>query len=141
MAVGLAMQAVALGWMALVTEPDVAYSSLVPPFVIAGIGMALFFAPVANVVLSAVRPIEEGKASGTNNAIRELGGVLGIAVLASIFATYGGYESAVAYVDGLTPAIWVGAGVVGVGALAALAIPRRRRQVEPARLEPLAETS
>ena len=141
MAVGLAMQAVALGWLALVTEPDVAYSSLVPPFVIAGIGMALFFAPVANVVLSAVRPIEEGKASGTNNAIRELGGVLGIAVLASIFATYGGYESAVAYVDGLTPAIWVGAGVVGLGALAALAIPLRRRQAEPARLEPLAETS
>ena len=141
MAVGLAMQAVALGWLALVTEPDVAYSSLVPPFVIAGIGMALFFAPVANVVLSAVRPIEEGKASGTNNAIRELGGVLGIAVLASIFATYGGYESAVAYVDGLTPAIWVGAGVVGLGALAALAIPRRRRQAEPARLQPLAETS
>ena len=141
MAVGLAMQSVALGWLALVTEPDVAYSSLVPPFVIAGIGMALFFAPVANVVLSAVRPIEEGKASGTNNAIRELGGVLGIAVLASIFATYGGYESAVAYVDGLTPAIWVGAGVVGLGALAALAIPRRRRQAEPARLQPLAETS
>ena len=141
MAVGLAMQSVALGWLALVTEPDVAYSSLVPPFVIAGIGMALFFAPVANVVLSAVRPIEEGKASGTNNAIRELGGVLGIAVLASIFATYGGYESAVAYVDGLTPAIWVGAGVVGLGALAAVAIPRRRRQAEPARLQPLAETS
>ena len=40
------------------------------------IGMGMFFAPVANVVLSAVRPVEEGKASGTNNAIREVGGVL-----------------------------------------------------------------
>ncbi len=130
MALGLAMQSFALGWLALVTEPNVPYGELVPPFIIAGIGMGLFFAPVANVVLSAVRPIEEGKASGTNNAIRELGGVFGIAVLAAIFASYGGYESPVAYVDGLTPAIWVGAAVVGLGAIAALAIPRRGRAQE-----------
>ena len=54
--------------------------------------MALFFAPVANVVLSSVRPEEEGQASGANNAIRELGGVFGVAVLASVFAHYGGYD-------------------------------------------------
>ena len=48
--------------------------------------MALFFAPVANIVLSAVRPEEEGQASGANNAIRELGGVFGVAVLAAVFA-------------------------------------------------------
>ena len=47
--------------------------------------MGLFFAPVANVVLSAVRPEEEGQASGANNAIREVGGVFGVAVLASVF--------------------------------------------------------
>jgi MFS family permease len=143
MAVGLAMQSVALGWMALITEPDVPYGQLVPPFIIAGIGMALFFAPVANVVLSAVRPAEEGKASGANNAIRELGGVFGVAVLATIFASYGGYESPTAYVDGLTPAIWVGAAVVGLGAIAALAIPRRRRaqEAEARRLEPIAEAA
>ena len=51
--------------------------------------MGLFFAPIANVVLSAVRPEEEGKASGANNAIREIGGVFGVAVLASIFAANG----------------------------------------------------
>ena len=58
--------------------------------------MALFFAPVANVVLSAVRPQEEGQASGANNAIRELGGVFGVAVLAAIFSRAGGYDNAVA---------------------------------------------
>ncbi len=143
MALGLAMQAFALGWMAYVTEPDVPYAQLVPPFIVAGIGMGLFFAPVANVVLSAVRPIEEGKASGTNNAIRELGGVFGIAVLATIFATWGGYESPNAYVDGLTPALWVGAGVVGVGAIAALLIPRRKRaqEVESAAHEQVAKAA
>ena len=61
------------------------------PFVIAGVGMALFFAPMANVVLSAVGREEEGQASGANNAIRELGGVFGVAVLASVFSRYGGY--------------------------------------------------
>ena len=87
MATGLALQAIALGWLALVSEPSVPYSELVGAFVLGGIGMALFFAPVANVVLSAVRPEEEGKASGVNNAIREVGGVFGVAVLASVFSS------------------------------------------------------
>jgi EmrB/QacA subfamily drug resistance transporter len=126
-AAGLGLQAVSLGWMALVTTPDVAYAQLVGPFLIAGAGMALFFAPIANVVLSAVRPEEEGKASGANAGIRELGGVFGVAVLASVFAHVGGYGSGQAFVDGLQPALWIGAAVVGAGALAALAIPGRRR--------------
>jgi EmrB/QacA subfamily drug resistance transporter len=127
-AVGLALQAAALAWIGLVSTPTVPYAELVVPFVLAGVGMALFFAPVANVVLSAVRPEEEGQASGANNAIRELGGVFGVAVLASVFANVGGYESGEAFVDGLTPAILIGAIGVGLGALAAFAIPRRRAE-------------
>jgi EmrB/QacA subfamily drug resistance transporter len=127
MAAGLALQATGLAWIATVSSPTMPYSDVVAPFFLSGIGMALFFAPVANVVLSAVRPEEEGQASGANNAIRELGGVFGVAVLASIFAHYGGYGAPQFFVDGLRPAVWVGAGLVGVGALAALAIPSRRR--------------
>jgi hypothetical protein len=85
---------------------------------------------MAYVVLSAVRPEEEGQASGANNAIRELGGVLGVAVLASVFAHAGGYESGEAFVDGMNPAILIGAAVVALGAVAAFAIPRRRRPEE-----------
>jgi EmrB/QacA subfamily drug resistance transporter len=130
MAAGLTLQAVGLAWIATVSSPTVPYGDLVAPFFISGIGMALFFAPVANVVLSSVRPEEEGQASGANNAIRELGGVFGVAVLASIFAHYGGYGAPQHFVDGLRPAVWVGAGIVGVGALAAMAIPARRREAE-----------
>jgi MFS family permease len=130
MATGLALQAAGLAWIAAVSTATVGYAALVGPFILSGIGMAMFFAPVANVVLSAVRPQEEGKASGTNNAIREVGGVLGVAVLASIFARYGGYESPQTFTDGLVPAIWVGAVVVGVGALVTLLIPRKRRPAE-----------
>ena len=89
--------------------------------------MGLFFAPVANVVLSAVRPDEEGKASGANNAIREVGGVLGVAVLASVFSRYGRYESPQTFVDGLVPALWVGAVVLALGSVVSLLIPRKRR--------------
>jgi EmrB/QacA subfamily drug resistance transporter len=127
MSLGLALQATGLGWIAAVSTPTTAYGSLVAPFVLSGIGMALFFAPVANVVLSAVRPEEEGQASGANNAIRELGGVFGVAVLASLFSHYGGYGSGETFVDGMNVAVWAGAGVVAAGALAAFAIPRRRR--------------
>jgi EmrB/QacA subfamily drug resistance transporter len=130
MAVGLALQAAGLGWIAAVSTPTVPYADLVVPFVLSGMGMALFFAPVANVVLGAVRPEEEGQASGATNAIRELGGVFGVAVLASIFASYGGYGSGQSFVDGLTPAVWVGAAIVLVGSLAAFLIPRRRLGAE-----------
>jgi EmrB/QacA subfamily drug resistance transporter len=132
MAVGLSLQAVGLAWIATVTSPTMPYADVVAPFFLSGIGMALFFAPVANVVLSSVRPVEEGQASGANNAIRELGGVFGVAVLASIFAHYGGYGAPQHFVDGLRPAVWVGAGLVGVGALAAFAIPSRKRAAEAA---------
>src|SRR5262249_56530478 len=98
------------------------YAGRVPGFVVAGAGMGLLFAPIANVVLSAVRPEEEGKASGANNAIRELGGVFGVAVLAAIFAANGSYLTGQSFVDGLIPAMRVGAIVVAFGAVAALAL-------------------
>jgi cytochrome c biogenesis factor len=52
--------------------------------------------------------------------------VLGVAVLATVFTNAGGYTSPQAYVDGLVPAVWVGAAVLAVGALIALLAPGRR---------------
>ena len=98
---------------------------MVVPFILAGVGMGLFFAPIANVVLSAVRPEQEGKASGATNTIREVGGVFGVAVLAAVFTANGSYNDPAAYVAGLQPAIALGAIVVGIGAIAALFIPAR----------------
>ena len=98
--------------MASCISPTVPYTEIVVPFALAGIGMGLFFAPIATVVMSSVRLIEAGQASGANNAIRELGGVFGVAVLASIFAHQGGYGSAALFTDGIRPALWVGSAVV-----------------------------
>ena len=127
MATGLALQAVAIGWLASISTPTVPYGDLVIPFIMAGVGMALVFAPAANAVLGAVRPEEAGQASGATNAIRELGGVLGVAVLATVFSANGSYASPAAYTEGMTSAIWVGAAVLAVGAIAALFVPGKRR--------------
>jgi nitrate/nitrite transporter NarK len=139
LAVGLALQAIGLGWLAMIESPTVAYLDQVPAFIVSGIGMSLFFAPVANVVLSSVRRDQEGIASGANNAIRELGGVFGIAVLGAVFSAHGGYASGAAFVSGLAPAVWVGSAAVAAAAVAALLLPRSRKAAtaapaaEPAR--------
>jgi EmrB/QacA subfamily drug resistance transporter len=126
MVTGLALQAAALAWIALILDPEVPYSHMLGPFVMCGIGMSLFFAPVAIVILGAVGIEQEGQASGANNAIRELGGVLGIAVMTTIFAAYGSYASPQEYTDGVIPPTWVGAVVLAIGAVGSLAIPAMR---------------
>ncbi|WP_221353087.1 MFS transporter [Streptomyces beigongshangae] len=130
-ATGLFLQAAGLGWFALVVEADTSYAAQLPALVISGIGMSLYFAPASSLVMSSVLPQEQGIASGANNALREVGGALGIAVMASIFSSRGGYESAQTFVDGLRPALWVGAAAVAVAGAAALYIPGRRRTAAP----------
>ncbi|MGZ4203331.1 MAG: MFS transporter, partial [Thermoleophilaceae bacterium] len=130
MAGGLALQSGAMAWLASIASPTAPYSHFVPAFAMAGAGMALVFAPAANTVLGAVRPKQAGQASGATNAIRELGGVLGVSVLVTVFTAHGGYTSPQAYVDGLVPAVWVGAAVLFAGALIALLAPGRSRQAE-----------
>ena len=130
-AVGMALNAVGLALWALAVEPDASYTSLLPALIVCGIGMGLFFAPSANLVMSTVRPEEQGIASGANNAIRELGGAIGVASLAAVFSAQGGYGSAALLVDGLTPALWVGAGAVAVAAALAFSMPRNPKADDP----------
>jgi MFS family permease len=136
MGIGLTLQAGGLASLAALSTPTVPYWQLVPPFMVSGIGMAMFWAPVANVVLAAVRPEEEGKASGAQNAIRELGGVLGVAVLASVFSSYGGYQTSETFVNGMNAALWIGASVVALGAVAAFAIGKARGAAQAEVVQP-----
>ena len=123
MVAGLALQALALGWLATIASVDQSYASMVIPFILAGTGMALVFAPAANAVLASVRTDQTGQASGATNAIRELGGTLGIAILATVFTSYGSYGSPQAFVAGMLPAMWVGVAVLAGAALIAGAPP------------------
>ncbi len=107
MAGGLTLQGVGLVWVAAVGSPHIGYGDLVAPFVVAGAGTSLCFPTVANAVMGSVPMAEAGVASGTNSAFREVGGVVGVAVLAAVFAHGGGYASPASFVAGFTSAIWV----------------------------------
>ncbi|HST56111.1 MAG TPA: MFS transporter, partial [Solirubrobacteraceae bacterium] len=134
---GLTLQALALGLLAEMSAIDLSYGQMIVPFLMAGSGMALVFAPSASAVLSSVRPDQAGQASGATNAIRELGGVLGVAVLASVFTGSGSYDSPQAFVDGLTPALWTSVAVLGAGALTVLLLPFTTRAASASATEPL----
>jgi EmrB/QacA subfamily drug resistance transporter len=131
-AVALALQAIGIGWLAAQSTVDAKYPSLIAPFVIAGLGMGLFFAPMARLTLGFAPRHLEGVASGTSNALRQLGTVLGVAVLGSIFSAYGGFGTPATFVAGLTPAMWVGAAVLAFGAGLVLLAPQRTTAPAPA---------
>jgi EmrB/QacA subfamily drug resistance transporter len=134
---GLTLEAVGLVWIELVIGPHTGFACLVAPFVLCGIGTSLFFVPVANVVLGSVSRSLEGVASGVNNAIRELGCVLGVALLAAVFATRGSFATVRTLVDGLRPALLISATALGMGAVAALGIPAHQRSTGRTKGEPM----
>jgi hypothetical protein len=112
--------------MAWQVEPGVGYDRLIVPLIIAGIGISMVFPTAANAVTSSVPSADVGVAAGVNNALRELGGVFGVAVAAAVFARYGGYGSAESFVDGCAPALWVSAGAAAAGAMVAVFAPSKR---------------
>ena len=123
---GLALQAVGVGWVALIVEPGMAYGELVVPLVVTGLGASAAIPPAASAVVRAVPAESVGIAAGANSMLRELGGVFGIAIAVAVFAGAGGYMSAAAFTDGLAPAMGAAAGLALMGAAAALAVPGRR---------------
>jgi len=132
---GLTLETVAMFWLAASMSATVAYATMLPAFIVAGIGMGLVFAPVSTAVLATMSERDQAKASGTNSTIREIGVALGIAVLTAVFTGAGGQLTPTGYVDAAIPAIFVGASVLGVSALIALFLPAGRsstRHTEPA---------
>jgi EmrB/QacA subfamily drug resistance transporter len=128
MVLGLALQAVGLGWVALIADPAISYLELGAALTVAGIGTSMCFPTVANAVASSVPQQEVGVASGTNSTLRELGGVFGVAVLAAVFTHHGVYATPQSFIDGFRPALFVGAALTAAGIFAALLAPGRSRQ-------------
>ncbi|WP_158863234.1 DHA2 family efflux MFS transporter permease subunit [Leifsonia sp. AG29] len=128
--VGLVLLAFSMGWIAATLSATVPYSELWPPFLLAGIGMGLVFAPSSTAVLANMRPADHAKASGTNSTLREVGVALGVAVLTAVFTGAGGTLTPTGYVDAAIPAVWVGASVLAGAAVIALALPSGRRRAE-----------
>jgi EmrB/QacA subfamily drug resistance transporter len=128
MALGLALQAIGLGWVAAIARPGMPYAELGIALTVAGVGTSMCFPTVANAVVGSVPPAQAGVASGANSAIRELGGVCGVAVLAAVFTHHGVYASPQAFTDRFALALWVAVGLSAAGIVPALLAPRRPRQ-------------
>jgi EmrB/QacA subfamily drug resistance transporter len=129
MAGGLALQAAGFGWIALIAKPGLSYPALIAPMLLAGVGVSMAMPATQNAVIGAVPPAAIGKASGTFNMLRQLGGAFGIAVLAAVFSAAGSYVSPHAFSTGFTRAVGVAALLSLGAAVAGLCLPGRHRSV------------
>jgi EmrB/QacA subfamily drug resistance transporter len=123
---GLGLQAVGMAWIALLAAPGLAYINLIAPLILAGAGVSMAMPAAQNAVMGAVAPNEIGKASGTFNMARFLGGVFGVAVQAAVFAALGGFGSPQAFSSGFVPAIGIAAAMSLMAAVAGAWLPGRR---------------
>jgi EmrB/QacA subfamily drug resistance transporter len=136
--IGPLLQAIGFGWIALVAEAGMSYGTLIAPLMVAGVGISMSFPAAQNSVVSSVPEEAIGKAAGTNTTMRELGGVLGIAIGVAAFAGAGGYASPADFSDGFVAAISVSAGLSVAAALFGAALPGRQ---SPLQAEPRTESS
>jgi hypothetical protein len=107
------------------------------PSVLVGLGMGIGFVPLTSAAMAGVAPREAGLASGIVNVSRQIGGALGLAILATIATARtksvlgGGHPSAhsalahTALADGFGRALFVAAIFALVGAAAVVAFVRR----------------
>ena len=128
--VGLTLQAFGVLWLSATMSADVEYTTMLPAFIAAGIGMGLVFAPISTAVLATMKSADHAKASGTNSTVREVGVALGIAVLTAIFVGAGGELTPDLYVDAAKPAVLVGGLVLALAAALALLLPSGKGVVD-----------
>jgi EmrB/QacA subfamily drug resistance transporter len=124
---GLLMQAVGLGWIAMTVAPGLAYSAMVAPLILAGVGVSMAMPAAQNAILGSVVPAEMGKASGVFNMGRFLGGMFGVAALVATFSANGSVDSAAKFSSGFAVAMMLAAALSLAGALAGLCLPARQR--------------
>jgi EmrB/QacA subfamily drug resistance transporter len=139
---GLLMQAIGLAWVALLARTGLPFAQMIPPLIVAGVGISMSIPAAQNAVMNAVAPDEIGKASGTFSTMRQLGGAFGLAIAVAVFSAAGSYASPGAFSDGFAVALGVSAGLSLLGGLAGMALRARVtvRQTPPGRPVPAFET-
>jgi MFS family permease len=124
--VGMLMQAAGMGAIALIASPGLTTLQLAIPLVLAGCGGSLVMPAAQSAVLNAVPQSDLGKASGTYNMLRFLGGMLGIAILVATFSAMGSMASPQAFTAGFRPAMAAAALLSLLGGSVGALLPARR---------------
>ena len=129
MTIGMALAAGGLIYFAQISPHGTYLGTLLPGFLLAGVGLGLSFVPVTIGAVSGVAPNEAGVASGLITTTQQIGGALGVAVLSSLavsattrfIAAHAHTASAMtdALTHGFSIAFWVGALFAGAGCLIA----------------------
>jgi len=140
---GMVLVGIALVWFAQVSPGGSYVGDVLFPSLVAAVGLGFAFVPVTIAAVTGTNHDDAGLASGLINTSQQVGGALGLAILATVatsrtddvFAS-GERNPAVALTEGFQDAFLVGAGFALLGALlAAVLISSRdsREQVEAAR--------
>ncbi|MEW1837703.1 MFS transporter, partial [Nonomuraea angiospora] len=83
--VGIGLALAGLGLLALgLVHADTGYGNVWWRLAVVGIGFALTMSPLTGAAIQAVSPQEGGLASGVSSTTRQIGAVLGVAVLGAI---------------------------------------------------------
>ncbi|WP_018348728.1 MFS transporter [Longispora albida] len=124
---GMAVLAAGMGWLAFVPASGSFWIDVLPPSLLAALGMSLAFIPSLGTALSAARPEEGGLAAGIVNTSYQVGSALGLAGMTAVAAAYGATQlgDKVALTGGYSAA-FTGAALIALAgaALAAITLPR-----------------
>lgn len=124
--VGVVAQAAGMGLLAVIASYNGSYLQMVAPLILAGAGVSMAMPAAQNAVMSAVAPPDIGKATGTFNVFRYLGGFFGVALLVEVFGRTGGVATAQSFATGFSYAMATACGLSLASAFAALGLPGRR---------------
>ena len=108
----------------LATTDHVSTLGLVAPLLVNGVGMGLFIVPVFDTIIAAVTDAETGSASGVLNALQQLGGAIGVAVLGTVFFTVLGHDG---FAPALARTLWWEVGALGLLLVVSPLLPPRSR--------------
>jgi EmrB/QacA subfamily drug resistance transporter len=112
-------------------------SDLLPGFLLVGVGLGFAFVPVSIAALAGVGPLDAGLASGLINTSQQIGGALGLAILATVSTTRtenllaDGKPPAEALTSGFALAFWVGVAFAAASLVATLLYLRREDLTNP----------
>ena len=127
---GPGLAAAGLFWLSSIGAGDAYFAHVLGPVVLIGLGIGMSFVPMTLSATTGVPPHEAGLASGLINTTRQVGGALGLAIMATVATTIatnhlvGAHDAAAALTAGYRAAFAIAGGGLVVGALLALALPK-----------------
>ena len=128
---GMVLLGLGLAFFSQVSVGGSYVSDLLPGFLLIGVGMGFSFVPISIAALAGITSTEAGLASGLINTSQQIGGALGIAILATVSTTRtdnllaSGAEQAAALTGGFGLAFWVAAAFAVVSLVATIVLLRR----------------